>query len=305
MAATTTFGYKPQRLGYGYQQPQGPQTNTRSLALAAGAKTSQQDPFGLLSSPGHALADGYFNPATIPSQGSQQQTLVPATSSPGATPSTAAATPPPNTSPNAVFDINTDPALQKQSSFIGMNDSMAQSQALKQKQQALLGYGDPKLAAALFGPDDPFVQAAAKNPTSTLAQLGQQHDRGLTDMTENFNKSNLAYSGARVKGETQFGQDYENALAQAAAGVNQNLSGIDSQLSQALMAGNQSRIAALGDAYGRHQNDPGVDPAAAAVGANGAGGSIAEPFGGAGGQGASDYLSALALAAKTRRNVAL
>lgn len=299
----TSYGYKPQRLGYGYQQPTTP-VNTRSLALAAGQKTSQQDPFGLLASPGHALADGYFTP--IASQASQQKTVVPATSGPGATPTSAAATPLPNGSPNAVFDINTDPALQKQNSYIGMNDTMAQSQALKAKQQELLGYGDPKLAAALFGPDDPFVQAAAKNPTSTLAQLGQQHDRGLTDMTENFNKSNLAYSGARVKGETQFGQDFQNALSQAAAAVNQNLSGIDSQLSQALAAGNQSRVTALGDAYGRHQNDPGVpEPAAAGAAADTSGAGMGDTaysqFGGNG----ADFLSALALAAKTRRNVAV
>jgi hypothetical protein len=64
-----------------------------------------------------------------------------------------------------------------------------------------------------------------------------------------LNKANLFYSGARVKDESQAGQDYQNALAQAASAVNASLQGIDSQLAAALNQNAMQRAQALQQAF--------------------------------------------------------
>lgn len=271
-----TYGYKPQKLGYGYQQPS---RNTSPLALAAGKRAAVGPFFTDTTSSAQTQARSPFTQPT-PKTTTPHTDGGPSGNGVGGTdvgipPGYNSAATAPAAPGVAAYDINTDPALQQAQSLLGMNDAQAQAQALKLKQQEILAYGDPTVAAALFGQDDPFVAASKQNPTSTLAQLGQQHDRGLTDLTEGLNKQNLAYSGARVKGEQQFGQDYQSALAEAASGLNQRIGGIDSTLAQALAQNNYGRVGALQDAYGRHQNDPGVDPGAAA--AAGAGGGFVPP----------------------------
>lgn len=246
--------------GYtGYYKP--PQIKKPNLAAAAAGHTSNADPFGLLTDTTDSARVARQN-ATPQTPGT---TVIPAASHPaagngmggvnvGAAPRTPVGPPTP-----AAYDINTDPALQTVNALTGMNDEQARAQALQQKQQQLLSYGDPSLVQGLLG-DATLAQAAGANPTSTLAGLSQQRDRNTHDLTENLNKQNLGYSGYRVTQETQAGQDYQNALAQAAAGVNSNLGGIDSALAQALGQNQAQRIAAMQDAYGRHATDPGYDP---------------------------------------------
>lgn len=260
--AAQQFGYQPQRLGFGYSVPtqRQPALSQRTLALAASGRASATDPFGLgtIPQPGHTLLDtGTAAPKSITPVSPTQ---------PGVTPSSTTAQQPttPGGTPSAGgagFDINTDPALQGANAFLGMNDQQAQAQALKLKQQLLTGYGDPKLAAALLGQNDPFVEAAGKNPTSTLAQLRGQNERDTTQRTEGYNKANLFYSGARVKGEQQAGEEYQNQLAQAAAAVNGGIAGIEGNLLSALGQSNGQRASALQDAYSRDKLQAGV-PAA-------------------------------------------
>jgi hypothetical protein len=147
------------------------------------------------------------------------------------------------------YDLNTDPALQQVQALAGQSDEQAKAAALKQKQQLLLDYGDQSLAQAILGANDPTAAAAGASPTSTLASLKQQRDRGLAQMTDQLNKANLFYSGARVKDESQAGQDYQNALAQAASAVNASLQGIDSQLAAALNQNAMQRAQALQQAF--------------------------------------------------------
>jgi hypothetical protein len=176
------------------------------------------------------------------------------------------------------YDLSTDPALQQIQSLAGLSDQQAQSGALQQREQLLLAYGDPNVASSVLGATDPTVAAAAQNPTSTVHQLGEQRDRNLKTLDDQLEGQNLGYSGYRVTQETQAGQDYQNALAQAAAQLNQNLGGVDSNLAAALAANNEQRVQGINSAADRAAQqaaatgvDPGALAGAAAGGTSGAG----------------------------------
>lgn len=278
MATLKQYGYISPSYGNSYYKPpaQKPITPLSPLAQAAGGRASQADPFGLGVQGQFARQfQGYTGDTTGQPTG---RTVIPAATGQGAG---AAVTPPaakPPAAPAAVapvtYDLGTDPALQQITALTGFNDEQATAAALKQKQQQLIGFGDSKLAAALLGEGDPTVQAiadaAAKNPGgSTVGSLRQQHERGLKQLVDALNPQNLLYSGYRVTQEQQASQDYQNALAQAAAGVNTNLDTIRSNLVQALAQNQGQRTSAMSDAESR------LIQAAIANGAAGAGSSTA------------------------------
>lgn len=264
MASPTGYGY----MGY-YKPPRQP-----SLAQAASAK----DPYGLAPNnrPGPlgigASSSGFASPDPATRQPAYTRAQVDASTA--ANPHAAGAngslfayqgpplsSQPPTASGVNHYDINTDPALQQITALLGQSDEQAQASALKQRQNLLLQYGDPTIAAAVLGAGDPLVQAASQNPTSTVAQLGQQKDRNMKSLLDELNQANLAYSGYRVTQEQQAAQDYQNALAQAAAGLNTNLDTVGSNLTAALGQNKMQRAQALADAAARHANDT-TDPGA-------------------------------------------
>jgi uncharacterized FlaG/YvyC family protein len=149
------------------------------------------------------------------------------------------------------YDLNTDPALQQVRSLVGLNNQQAQGEALNERQNLLLAYGDPTVAAAQLGANDPLVQAAGQNPTSTVKQLGQQRDQNLTTLLNQLNPANLDYSGYRVTQEQQNQTNYQNALAQAAAGLNSNLDTVTGNLNSALSANAGQLAQAISDAQTR------------------------------------------------------
>lgn len=235
---TIQYGYG----GYAPSKPLRPKTS----ALANAASPAATDPFGFQTAR-NTTSYGNAPPAAAP---------IPARPVSAATsPLTAAATKPAvNVNPTTLtpaapptpggYDINTDPSLQSTYAFTGLGDEEAQSAALKAKQHLLLGYGDPTLAAAALGSNDPTAQAAGQNPTSTLSQLGQQRDRNLHDLTDQLFASNLGYSGYRINQEQQAATDYQNQLANAAASVNGGLDTISGNLSSTLAGNQQQRLAA-------------------------------------------------------------
>lgn len=261
------------------KKKQSPGFEGGSLAYAAGGgQPSAYDPWSLSGPQNEGAAPGSAAPISYGTPTPPQAHAV------NTTPGGSGAAVAPNGQPiatqpttPAAYDINTDPALQAVQSLLGMSDEQARASALKQKQDQLLAYGDENLARSLLG-DDAFAKAAGKNPTSTLAQLGQQRGRNVHDLTEGLNKANLLYSGYRVNQEEQGAQDFQNALAQAAAGVNSSLGGIDSNLAGALGQNERERIAAMRDAYARHAQDPGagdiVTAAAGGGGTDAAGGNV-------------------------------
>lgn len=158
--------------------------------------------------------------------------------------------------PPGVYDLNTDPVLQQIQSMAGQSDAQANASALRQREQLLTGYGDPSLAAAVLGSNDPYVQAAGQNPTSIVAQLRQQHDRQLHDLIEQLNNANLFYSGNRILREQQDANDYQGQLAHAANDVQGSLDTIAGNLASALASNQNQRAQALQEAYGRAIQQP-------------------------------------------------
>jgi hypothetical protein len=217
----------------GYLKP--PSKQKTSLALAASTRTpaSSSNPFGLTGGSGGILGSNDQAHFQIP----RATPVAPAqpAPSPSATPRVSpqvvvqAQTPIPQ---HGLYDINTDPALQQTIAFTNLSDEQAKAAAEMQRRDIILASGFSDLA----GGDSGLAAAAAANPTSTRAQLGQQRDRNLKQLTDALNSNNLIYSGYRVTQEQQQAQDYQNALAQAAAQVNAALGGIDSNLAAALNA---------------------------------------------------------------------
>lgn len=159
-------------------------------------------------------------------------------------PSGSGAAPPP------AFDLNADPVLQQVQAQMASANSMAQSSALSQEEQALLQLGDPALAASILGQNDPMVQAAANNPESQYAQLRRQYDQQLQNFGETIDPS-LVNSGYRVQQEGQMAQALQDALAQAASGFQNQYAGIQNQLAQTEAQNADTLSQAWSDAYNR------------------------------------------------------
>lgn len=295
---------------YGYMSMYKPiaRRNTSGAGSLARAAASQRDPYGLapnnrsgplgigggtgFAAPAKKSAAPAVGGASPDARGGSAETN-PNQSAAGSHP--LIPTPTPTAAQVNHYDLNTDPALQQIQALAGLSNEQAQAAALKQRQDQLLAYGDQSIAESILGAGDPIALAAGKNPTSTVAQLGQSRDRNLKSLTEALNQQNLGYSGYRVTQEQQAGQDYNNALAQAAAGLNSNLGTIDSNLTGQLSANQQQVAQAINDAANRAAQqaltsgvdpgaiDPSTDPNALATAA--AGGGSGEASGGAAGIG--------------------
>lgn len=157
----------------------------------------------------------------------------------------AAAAPPPGQ-----YDLSADPVLQQVQASIERANADASASALRQREQTLEQYGDPSLAAVVLGAHDPFVKAAGQNQESTTALLKRGYDEGLWNLDNTMDPS-LLFSGARIKGEGQLGQDYQDRRYAAAQGVQSALSGITDAYNNALEGNQNTEDAALADAYNR------------------------------------------------------
>jgi hypothetical protein len=234
--------------GYGYvgsyKPPQMQKINTGGLGLAASAAPTAANPFGFRT----ARQTSGFNEQFAAAGGAAKPKPPPHITN-IVNPVSAQQAAKPLPTPGG-YRLDTDPALQQITALTGMSDEQAQAAALKQQQQQILGYGDPNVARRVLG-DESLAQAAAGNPTSTLHQLDTQHDRNLHDLTEGLNQQNLLYSGYRVTQEQQDAQDFQNMLAQAAAGLNSNLDTIGGNLTGTLTGNAQQRAQAKQQAADR------------------------------------------------------
>lgn len=196
---------------------------------------------GNLYSPGPSSGGGSGTPSPSPSPGSGGGS----SGSSGGSGSSAPAPP--------SYDFTTDPILQQVQAAMAQADANAQADALQAREQLLLQYGDPQLAAAILGSSDPMVQAAGQNQESTLAMLGRGYKQNLRNYDTTLDPS-LVFSGARIRGENQLGQNYQDALAKAAAAIQSGLQGITTNLNSRLASDQQQVLQALSDAYTRAIN---------------------------------------------------
>lgn len=269
------------------------------LAYPAPPKPGGSGPFGLTSfasvSPLAKAAASAKGPPHAPQSlqpgGSAQWVGAP----PPNGPSTAGKSP---GSPGYVspYDLNTDPGLAATNALAGLSDQQANAAATKSESDLLLSYGDPNLIAQYLH-DPNLAAAAAKNPNSTIAQLGAQHKQAVTTLDDQLNKANLSYSGYRVTQEQQAENDYQGQLAQAASQVNSGLDSIQGSLAQALAADNAQRIAAIAAAQGRADasgTDPGASGSTGGTGAGSHPGATASSFLGGGSPAAKKALAGAA-----------
>lgn len=97
-----------------------------------------------------------------------------------------------------------------------------------------------------------------------LLHVGRR-DRNLKTLEDQLNAQNLTYGGYRISQEQQAAQDYQNALAQAAAQVNSNIGQIQSGLASTL---NQNALQRASAMYQAEHDDAasaattGTDPGA-------------------------------------------
>ncbi len=203
------------------------------------------DPFGLLSTVGGKIAPPVapVTPKTPKSTTGAQATGNVSPTIPGQVITGNATATAPST---GSFNIAQDPALQQIDALLGMSDEQAQAAADKQTRNALLAYGDPKVALSVTG-DPTFAQAVGANPSSQLAQAGRQRERNVYDFTDQTNKANLFYGGYRVKGENQMAQDYQDTLSGLASGVFGAIDTIQNNLAAALGANAMARAKAIQD----------------------------------------------------------
>lgn len=146
--------------------------------------------------------------------------------------------------------LESDPVLQQVKAAAAAGDENARAAALTAREQELLAYGDPALAASILGASDPMVAAAGQNQESTLARLKRGYTQGLWNFDNTLDPS-LVYSGARIRGEGNLGQTYQDNLASAAAGIQGQLGNITDVLNAALAADADKVSSAYADAYSR------------------------------------------------------
>lgn len=153
--------------------------------------------------------------------------------------------------PAGQYDLNTDPVLNQVQASVAAANSQAQAQALAQQKQALLAYGDPSLAKAMLGAKDPtYLAILGGDPESQLGQLGRQYGQERRQFETTIDPS-LVDSGYRAEQEGNMAQAYQDALAQAASGIQSQLQGIQGDLGSEEAQQAQAESQAISYAYNR------------------------------------------------------
>jgi len=220
------YGYGTPRSTYGYRQPSAP------------------------GPPRFAPLAGYQNIAAAQQQ-AQQAAQPPATYARRPVDMQAAAT---GTAPVARppaaaggYDYSSDPVLQQIRALAGQTEADVTAGGLAAKKRLFLQRGAGDLARSLLG-DEATALVAEQNPFSTRAQIKQGYERGVADLDESLNRSNLFYSGYRGDQMGRAAQDYQAALAQDNQQVNDTLGQINSGVAQALFDAQMRRAQAEADA---------------------------------------------------------
>lgn len=135
-----------------------------------------------------------------------------------------------------------DPVLMQIRAMGRSNVAQSRASAGARRRQEVIGFGDENFARQALGSeaDDLLLQAIRENSMSTMAQLGREATRETGEAEEGFNKSNLFYGGARIKGLEELGQTQLARSASAQGAVGQRLSAIE----EALMAAEQDALQA-------------------------------------------------------------
>jgi hypothetical protein len=161
--------------------------------------------------------------------------------------------PTPSTAPTT--DWTSDPIYQL---ALGQNETAvknAQAAALTSRIQALIAYGDPRLALAVTG-DQNVADAAAANQGSTLAQLIAGNAKTVRDTNESENQANLWYSSDRGYQLGLAQQNYLNNASGALSNVQGQLGTIGANLLAQQQGAYANEAQAASAAYSRAIANP-------------------------------------------------
>lgn len=144
-----------------------------------------------------------------------------------------------------------DPILEKIRALGRSDVATARAQAEAGRKKLLLDYGDEGFArttlAHSFGGgdqpvDDAVLQAIRENPYSILKQQQRDQETSTREAEESFNKANLFYGGARVKGLGDLSQSFLQRGADARGAVSGQLDSIEQALMDAERAAAQAEF---------------------------------------------------------------
>jgi len=131
-------------------------------------------------------------------------------------------------------DYSSDPILQRVRALADSQMQQAQAQALAAEKTNLIRYGDPDLAAKVLGKDaGDTVDAARNNSFGTVPELNRWNARQLTNIDETRNQQNLFYSTTRQRDRALQQEDLVRQKTNTAAQLQDVLTGIANQLTQA------------------------------------------------------------------------
>lgn len=245
----TQFGYKPSQ--FGPAKPRQPSTLGALPAFPSLASGSQYQP-----------AAQPIQPFTAPRVAAPVDQPTPAPPAAARPPAAAAA----GVAPPAIgYDYNTDPILNQIQALSTRQRGDAQSTALKLKKQTAIDFGDSGYARNVLQ-DEATALAAEQNPYSATAQLKQSYDTGSHNLDEQYNSNgHLFYSGARIKGQQDYANQYQGQLAGATGQEHGLLGQIDANQLAAAMAADQQDQQAQQAAYDRALQEAlayGINPGA-------------------------------------------
>lgn len=127
------------------------------------------------------------------------------------------------------YNYESDPVLQRTRALGQRTIAEAEADALRQRRQLALDYGDAQAAREL-GLSEADIAAAKANPFSVRAkQAKAAHDQPMA-LDENLNKGNLYYSSARGTQQTNLATALLEDQSNAARGFQTSAGGISSDL---------------------------------------------------------------------------
>lgn len=148
------------------------------------------------------------------------------------------------------YDYDADPILQKIRAMTGMQRQQAEAEALGQRKQVAIDFGDDTYARNVLG-DENTARAAAANPHSVRARRKSEYGDLTRALEDDLNKRNLFYSGHRADELTRGANEYQGRLYDAGREQQGILDQIRQGLLAALLGADRQDMEAEEDAAGR------------------------------------------------------
>lgn len=147
-------------------------------------------------------------------------------------------------------DYSNDPILARVRALSQQNVQAAEADALAQKEQLAIGYGDPEFAKSM-GLGETYAGAASANPFGTVQELARTYKRrDVFDINRPLSDTrNLFYSSERGRQLALSGEQNLRDKATASRAVQDRLASIQQAVVQAKLQAQAQQLAAEQQAY--------------------------------------------------------